>query len=73
MTSADRRDGVPRLALSPAEAAIALSVSERTLRALVDSGEIPHVRIARRIVIRVADLESFLESRRVLPDAEGAA
>ena len=73
VTSVERRDGVPRLALSPAEAAIALSVSERSVRQLIDEGALPHVRLGRRILVTIDDLRAFLEARRVSPNSKEAS
>jgi excisionase family DNA binding protein len=49
-----------RLALRPKEAAIALGVSERTLRQMLP--ELPHVRLGSRVVIPVALLEEWLRT-----------
>lgn len=50
-----------RLALSVPEAAQALGISERHLRALLP--EIPHVVLGKRIVIPVEPLRSWLAER----------
>lgn len=52
-----------KITVRPAEAALALSISERTLRDLMRSGEIPHSRLDRAILIRVADLDTFVARR----------
>ncbi|BCB79141.1 hypothetical protein GCM10022251_19660 [Phytohabitans flavus] len=48
-----------------ATAAGLLGISVRSLRRLAASGQIPQVRIGRRVRYRLADLERFLEARRV--------
>jgi excisionase family DNA binding protein len=50
-----------RLALSPAEAARALGVSERHLRSIL--GELPHTHLGNRIVIPVDSLREWLKER----------
>jgi hypothetical protein len=50
----DRLALADRLALSPAEAARALGVSERHLRSIL--GELPHTHLGNRIVIPVDSL-----------------
>ena len=50
-----------RLALSIAEAAQAIGVSERHLRAVLP--EIPHFRVGRRVVIPVEPLREWLRQR----------
>ena len=55
------------LALDARAAAARLAISTRTLARLVVAGRIPVVRIGRRMVFRVASLDSFLKN------AEGAA
>jgi excisionase family DNA binding protein len=51
---------VTRLAYSPAEAAQALGISRAKLYLLLDDGTIPSVKLGRRRLIRVADLEAVL-------------
>jgi len=41
---------IPKLALTAKEAAAALSLGERTLWALTNSGEIPSVRMGRKLL-----------------------
>ena len=48
-----------RVALSPNEAAEALSVSRQTMYRLMAAGEVPYLRVGRVRRIRVADLEAF--------------
>ena len=51
------------LAYRTRDAAAALGVSERTLQALVASGEIPHVRIGRAVLFPVRELADWLTAR----------
>lgn len=50
-----------RHTLRPRDAAVYLSVSERTLHSLLKSGEIPYTKFNRAVLIRVSDLEAFLD------------
>ena len=50
-----------RHTLRPRDAAEYLSVSERTLHSLLKSGEIPYTKFRRAVLIRVSDLETFLD------------
>lgn len=59
-TSPDRSD---RITLRPYEAARALGICERTLRDLMRSGAIPHIRLGRAVLIPVADIEAFIADR----------
>lgn len=56
---------VPRLALRPKEAAKALGIGERKLWELTanENSGIPHVRIGRRLVYPVADLQRWLSEK----------
>ena len=49
-----------RLALRPAEAALALGIGEGLLWSKTNAGEIPHVRIGRTVLYPIPLLESFL-------------
>jgi excisionase family DNA binding protein len=51
------------MTLRPREAAEALGVSERTLRSLMRSGEIPFARLNRAVLIPVSGLEAFIASK----------
>ncbi len=55
---------VPRL-LSQREAATYLGISYWTLRDLTFRGEIPHVKIRRRILVDRVDLETYLDRMKV--------
>lgn len=44
-----------------------LSVSTRTVRRIVDRGELPVVRIGRRVVIRLAEVSRWLDGRQTTP------
>lgn len=57
--------GEQPLAITKREAARLLSISERTLFQLVADGEIPVVRLKRKLLFRLADLESWLRSKCV--------
>jgi len=54
---------VAPLALRPREAARALGVSERTLWALTKRGDVPHVRIGRRVLSPLDLLRTWLAER----------
>ncbi len=51
------------LALSTRDAATALSVSPDTLKGLMARGEVPHVRIGRRVLYPVAELRAWLSAK----------
>ena len=55
-----------RLAITFQEAAELVSVSEKTIRRLVDQGELPVVKIGRAKRIAVKDLEQMLEDKKVV-------
>lgn len=55
---------VPRL-LSQREAATYLGISYWTLRDITFRGEIPHVKIGRRILVDRVDLETYLDQMKV--------
>ena len=50
--------------LSVREAAAVLGISERTIRSLVSRGELPCVRIGRRVLFDPQDLETFIHKQR---------
>ena len=52
-----------RLALRPREAAEALGVSERTLRAWMRDEGLPFARVGRSVLIPHKDLEHWIEQR----------
>ena len=54
---------IPRLALRRAEAAAALSISDRTLDQWTRAGDVPHVRIGGVLLYPVADLAAWLARR----------
>ncbi|MGH9551562.1 MAG: helix-turn-helix domain-containing protein [Terriglobales bacterium] len=56
-TSQNQLLGVP-------EAARYLAISERTVRALIQSGQLNVVRIGRRVAIRLAELETFIKAHQ---------
>ena len=53
---------VPRVALSVAEAAKALSLSDRTITSMITKGEIPVIRIGKRRLIPVDGLREWVAS-----------
>jgi len=59
------------LLLDAHEAARSLRLSERTLWARTKAGEIPHVRIGRRVLYSPAALERWLAGLRIGPGATG--
>jgi len=52
-----------QLAISKKEAARLLSISERTLFQLVADGEIPVIRLKRKVLFRPTDLKAWLHSK----------
>jgi excisionase family DNA binding protein len=54
-----------RITLWVNEAAEALGISSRPLFTLLKSGEIPHSKINRAVLIRVSDLEEFIQRQQV--------
>jgi excisionase family DNA binding protein len=60
MTMADRRNN-----LSVMEAAQQAGVSVFTMRAWIRQRRIAHVRLGRRVLIAMSDLERFIEMNRV--------
>lgn len=61
--------------LSRIEAANFLNVAPQTLAVWATTGRyrLPYVRIGTRAMYRLADLEAFIESRRVTHGADAAA
>lgn len=54
---------IPQLNLSIAQAAQSLGVSPRFLKGLIYKGEIPVVKLGRRVLIPFSVLQKFNESR----------
>lgn len=52
---------IGKLVLSLKDTAIALGVCKATVLKLIDTGNIPHLRVNRRILIPRAALEQFIE------------
>lgn len=46
------------------EAADLLRISERFARQLIASGDLPHRRVGRRVLVTEADIDAFLDDRR---------
>jgi excisionase family DNA binding protein len=59
-----QRDPDTPLLLSLKQASRALSLSERTVWAMVQTGDLPHVRIGRRLLFSTAALEAWIERRQ---------
>ncbi len=57
------RDGPPRLALRPREAAQSLGISERTLWGLTADGAIPHFKLGRLTLYPVDGLPEWLAEK----------
>ena len=53
------------------EVAERLGVSERTVRRWVKAGDLPAYKPGREYRIKPADLEEFLEERKVQPEENG--
>ncbi|MWA02182.1 helix-turn-helix domain-containing protein [Actinomadura sp. LD22] len=55
------------------DAGHALSVSRTTMYELIRSGELPSVKIGRRRLVAVRDLDAYVEDQRVIgPGGEAA-
>ena len=54
---------VPKLALSIEEASEALALSPRTVEKLVRLGQLPVVRVGRRVLLPVSALQAWLDSQ----------
>lgn len=52
---------LPRLAYTVAEVAETIGISEREVYRLCASGELPSRKVGRRVLIRRADLETWLD------------
>lgn len=71
MANADvPREINPPLLLSLAQAAKTINVCERTVWTLVHSGDLPHVRIGRRVLISRAAIESWIADKESNGHAE---
>lgn len=57
-------DSSQRLAVAPAEAARMLSIGKTRLYLMIGTKEIPVIKIGRRTLIRVRDIESFLDRQQ---------
>ncbi|WP_425607664.1 excisionase family DNA-binding protein [Pelagicoccus enzymogenes] len=49
--------------MSVREGARYIGVSERTMRALIADGEVPDIRVGRRVLLRRIDLDDFMCGR----------
>lgn len=59
-------DAGGKLAVGPAEAAVLASVAERTIWDEIARGRLKSFKLGRRRLIRVAELDAFLERRERL-------
>jgi excisionase family DNA binding protein len=59
----EEASSIPRLNLSVDEAALALGVCPKTVRALIARRELRAVRIGRRVLVSVSTLQAFVTSR----------
>ena len=62
-----RPNGLPPRLLSQHEAAAYLGISYWTLRDLTFRGEVPHVKIGRRILVDRLDLDAYLDRAKIRP------
>lgn len=53
-----------RLAVAPAEAARMLSIGKTRLYEMIRTKDIPVIKIGRRTLIRVRDIEAFLDRQQ---------
>lgn len=60
-----RPQQIAPLSIGMRDAARLIGLSERRLAQLVRAGEIPHVRIDRRIVFRLASIDAWLAAREI--------
>lgn len=58
-----------KLAVGPAEAAVLISVPERTVWAEISAGRLKSFKLGKRRLIRVAELDAFVERRELLANA----
>lgn len=59
-----------RRTIKVAEAAEYIGVSKDTIYKLVREGEIPHIRLGKRILFRIESLEAWLQEREAGPEDE---
>ncbi len=59
-TAQEELQTAPKLALRPKEAAVALGIGARLLWELTNQRLIPHVRLGKRILYPVSELERWL-------------
>lgn len=58
-----------RMSLSVDQAAIALGVSPRLVRNLIARGELPVVRIGRRVLVSVRTLDAYIRAHETAGEA----
>lgn len=61
------------LLLSMAQAARAINVCERTVWTLVNDGELPHIRVGRRVLISWSAIERWIASKESSDRGESRA
>lgn len=61
------------LLLKPEDVAELLAVSQRSVRRLIDSGELPTVRVGNAVRVHRDDLERYVDRLRGVPEPAGAA
>lgn len=54
---------VPKLLADVREVASALHISPTYTRHLIASGELPHVKIGRRVLVRWVDVHAYIDSQ----------
>lgn len=65
MSAKRRSSQEPSQLITQREAAARLTISERTFRMLVATGQIPVVRVSpRRVVVDPADIAAYIDQRR---------
>lgn len=61
---------IPRLTLTVSEAAQALGIGETLARELIRTGQLPVLRLGRRVLIARAAIERLLETGEMGPPAD---
>ncbi len=56
--------GLPRRLYALRDAAAYLGVSVRTIRELIWKGELPQVRVARRVLVDLRDLDLYISAQK---------
>lgn len=66
MQTTPKRHGLAK----PADIMQYTGLSKTTVYALIASGELPAIRIGRSVRVKWEDLETYIESRRIVADPE---